>query len=298
MFPWKFVFHLLLVVLCTYQALRIVSIQDKHTRIQEQVFSSIYLQNEDGTSSYPYYSLTQFTDTFFQILNSTDTLGDKLLQYSDVTAAHYRLEVYYSEMDNRLPRDIIFQGDAGEFLDDLARIPLSPGNYPQMKQFIQEVESMRMQISNLVTFISMDSQGKMNACLNWTLHIRYSFQSFANVQSELEALSNTCAIDQLPEERESLVGVHISVMVLSVLSLLASWRQVYQVSKEYMISKKDLANTKSSFGDSRLKSNVDWKKNWEELGFLDKMKFFDFWFVIIVTGNFFQLFGAMVALLD
>lgn len=70
-FPWKFIFHLLLVVLCTYQALKIVSIQDKHTRIQEQVFSSVYLQNDDGTSSYPYYSLSDFTDTFFDILEQT-----------------------------------------------------------------------------------------------------------------------------------------------------------------------------------------------------------------------------------
>ena len=28
------------------------------------------------------------------------------------------------------------------------------------------------------------------------------------------------------------------------------------------------------------------------------MKFFDFWFIITVTGNFFQLFGALVASLD
>ena len=34
MFPWTFIFHILLVFLCTYQALKVVSIQDKHTRIQ------------------------------------------------------------------------------------------------------------------------------------------------------------------------------------------------------------------------------------------------------------------------
>ena len=33
-FPWKFIFHLLLVIFTTYQGLKIVSIQDKHTRIQ------------------------------------------------------------------------------------------------------------------------------------------------------------------------------------------------------------------------------------------------------------------------
>ena len=47
-----------------------------------------------------------------------------------------------------------------------------------------------------------------------------------------------------------------------------------------------------------MKTHVDWNKNWEELGFFDKMKFFDFWFLVIVTGNFFQLFGALVGMLD
>lgn len=59
-FPWKFVLHLLLIMLTTYQALKIVEIQDKHTRIQEAVFSTIYLQDGDGSSTFPYYSLSDF----------------------------------------------------------------------------------------------------------------------------------------------------------------------------------------------------------------------------------------------
>lgn len=74
-FPWKFVLHLLLIALCTYQALKIVSIQDKHTRIQEQVFSTIYLQDEDGSSSFPYYSLSDFTSAFFSVVENTQSLN-------------------------------------------------------------------------------------------------------------------------------------------------------------------------------------------------------------------------------
>jgi prepilin signal peptidase PulO-like enzyme (type II secretory pathway) len=43
---------------------------------------------------------------------------------------------------------------------------------------------------------------------------------------------------------------------------------------------------------------VDWHKTWEELGFFDKMKFFDIWFIIGVSGNFFQFIGAVVAILS
>ena len=67
-FPWKFVLHLLLIALTTYQALRIVEKEDKHTRIQEAVFSTIYLQDGDGSSSFPYYSLTDFSDAFFSVV--------------------------------------------------------------------------------------------------------------------------------------------------------------------------------------------------------------------------------------
>lgn len=63
-----------------------------------------------------------------------------------------------------------------------------------------------------------------------------------------------------------------------------------------MIYKRTLS--RGSVDESKFKANVDWRKNWEQLGFFDKLKFFDFWFIITATGNFFQLFGALVAFLD
>jgi len=64
-----------LIILCTYQALKIVSIEDKHTRIQEEVFSTIYLQNDDGSSSFPFYSLSDFSDKFFGVIEQTESLN-------------------------------------------------------------------------------------------------------------------------------------------------------------------------------------------------------------------------------
>lgn len=65
-----------------------------------------------------------------------------------------------------------------------------------------------------------------------------------------------------------------------------------------MIYKRTVNSNKTELEDSKFKTNVDWKKNWEDLGFFDKMKFFDFWFATTVAGNFFQVFGALVAFLD
>lgn len=144
LFPWKFVIHLLLVFLCTYQALKVVSLQDKHTRIQEQVFSSVYLQNDDGTSSYPYYSLSDFTDTFFDIMDQTDRLNETLLQYSDTSNVRYRMNVYYSDIDSSNMSQTIYEGNADEFVEQLSHIPLHNESYAEMKSFIQDVESMHL----------------------------------------------------------------------------------------------------------------------------------------------------------
>ena len=110
-FPWKFILHLLLVVLCTYQALKTVSIEEKHTRIQEQVFSMIYLQDDDGSTDYSYYSLVDFTDKFFAVTEQTNNLNESLLQYSDVSVVHYELDVYYSEMNSYKYPPTIYEGN-------------------------------------------------------------------------------------------------------------------------------------------------------------------------------------------
>lgn len=65
-----------------------------------------------------------------------------------------------------------------------------------------------------------------------------------------------------------------------------------------MAYKKEIQGHSTIIEESKMKTHVDWNKDWEDLGFFDKMKFFDFWFVVIVTGNFFQLFGALVAIFD
>ena len=59
---------------------------------------------------------------------------------------------------------------------------------------------MHLEIRNIITYISMDEEGQMESCLNWTVHIAYNFESFANVESELEGESFTCYINGVASE--------------------------------------------------------------------------------------------------
>lgn len=44
---------------------------------------------------------------------------------------------------------------------------------------------MNLEIQNVITYISVDENDEFDSCLNWTISIGYSFESFANIDSSL-----------------------------------------------------------------------------------------------------------------
>ena len=132
----------------------------------------------------------------------------------------------------------VYEGNSDEFISALENIPLHEENYTEMKDFIQEVENIQINIQNVITYISIDSDGKLNQCLNWTIYINYDFQSFANVEGSLEAEPFECYVGEDIYNEESIISVHIAILFISICSLIASWKQVYTVSREYRVYKK------------------------------------------------------------
>jgi hypothetical protein len=269
-FPWKFILHLLLIALCTYQALRIVSIQDKHTRIQEQVFSTVYLQDEDGSSSFPFYSLTDYADAFFSVVNNTLNLNDVLLQYSIIDDVNYHLEVYYTHITDHNKDRMVVNGTNDSYLDQLqAVLAINPDDVAGFKTFLQGVENMELKITGLKTFIS-NSSNEYTDCLAWDINIGYSLQSLANVEATLEANSAECSGIGTEYEGESIVGIHFAIIIIASLSLFLSWRQVYFVSREYLYFKRKVAGSRSNseeagageMSQSRFRGHTQWQKNW------------------------------------
>jgi len=76
-----------------------------------------------------------------------------------VDDVRYRLEVYYSEITEENQHKMVVEGDRDQYVDGLSRIPLTNGSYSEMKKFLQNVESMNLEIDNVVTYISVDDEG-------------------------------------------------------------------------------------------------------------------------------------------
>lgn len=110
----------------------------------------------------------------------------------------------------------------------------------------------------------------------------------------MTATPNDCILDNKRiHVSENIILISVVVLILATVSLILSWKQIYEISKEYM----KFRNNPRYKGIDKF-SQVDWGKQWDELGFFEKLKFFDIWFIISAGGNFFQFIGAITAILN
>jgi hypothetical protein len=57
------------------------------------------LGTDDGSNTFPFYSLSDFKDHFSGIFDASKSLDDRLLQYSKIDDLVYSLSIYYSEIN-------------------------------------------------------------------------------------------------------------------------------------------------------------------------------------------------------
>lgn len=71
---------------------------------------------------------------------------------------NYELQIYYSDLSKENSDIMVVRGDSETFIDQLReQIGLEQNNSVRVKTFIQKVESMNLEMSNLITYISKDS---------------------------------------------------------------------------------------------------------------------------------------------
>lgn len=159
-------------------------------------------------------------------------------------------------------------------------------------------------------------------CNNWGLKIDYNFETYARIVAKFDSSSTFCpnyGDDTMDNFGQSYLIIHIIVLVLASVSLFLSWKSIYQMAKDYMqymflyknvanlvgksspslnkVASMSSTNSMDENADEPLENMLEFKKSWEELSFFDKLKFFDFWFVFSILGNFIQINGSIIAIL-
>lgn len=181
-----------------------------------------------------------------------------------------------------------------------------------LKEKINQISQISLTVSSILTRSNFGRPSDINEetsfCTNWTLYMDYNFDTFARIVGSFDSEGLFC--NSYENFGQSYLFVHFGVLILASISLFLSWKSIYEMAKDYMQymflyknvktslqSRPSLKNQGSQEEEEPLENLLEFKKSWEELSFFDKLKFFDFWFVFSILGNFIQINGSIIAIL-
>lgn len=181
-----------------------------------------------------------------------------------------------------------------------------------LKDKINQISQISLTVSGILTRSdfgrSSDKTDETSFCTNWTIKIDYNFDTFARIIGNFDSKGLFC--NSYQNFGQSYLFVHFGVLILASISLFLSWKSIYEMAKDYMQymflyknvktslqSRPSMKNQGSQEEEEPLENLLEFKKSWEDLSFFDKLKFFDFWFVFSILGNFIQINGSIIAIL-
>jgi len=249
-------------------------------------------------------------------------LNNQLFQHIDLKDASFKLSVYYIELEKANEKLLksqftvnLTEGIPMEFVDIT--------NSSALKNKINSLNQLSFTGDYIITKMFYGDAKNSYFCNNWSIKIDYNFETFARIIANFDSSTTFCHSNDekgiMNNFGQSYLLLHIIVLFLASISLFLSWKSIYQMAKDYMqymflyknvanivgksntsmrkFSSVDSANSFEENSEEPLENMLEFKKSWEELSFFDKLKFFDFWFVFSILGNFIQINGSIIAIL-
>jgi len=303
-FPWKMVFHILLVIATTAQAILIISKTTEYTRAQERFIYNNFISNSEKTEfDYPrmlyLYSISQLKDHLNNSINNFYNIKDVSLEeveYLD-QMENINVNMQFAYMDNK---NIPSKGPIPrEFSYIVNRTSLGPFDYPNedIKIFLNSVSNLRLNYTfrTYVPFYVNHFE-----CFHWVISQLYSFEHRAHFVVRLNVNRIFCddrsSLTIIEYFINRLLWIHLIVIFLATMSLILTWRYVFKIANIYWKYKTNRRETKITE-----KSIIDKDKkdlNAEQLKSSHKSKLFNVWALVCLIGNIVQIFGSGMSLFD
>lgn len=249
-------------------------------------------------------------------------MNQTLFQHVDLSIATFNLSVYYIEIANL--NNVSYRSQfAVNLTEGIPKEFVDIDDSSALKNITNSINQLTFIGENIRTRMWYGDEVNSYFCNNWGIKIDYNFETFARIVANFDSTSTYCKNEGLDNEMrnfgESYLLIHIIVLVLACVSLFLSWKSIYQMAKDYMqymflyknvaslvgksnsslhkMSIKSSLASEQQNSEEPLENMLEFKKSWEELSFFDKLKFFDFWFVFSILGNFIQINGSIIAIL-
>ena len=309
-FPWKMVFHILLVIATTAQAILIVSKTTEYTRAQERFIYNNFISDSEKTlvdySRYLYiYSIPQLKEHLkASITNFYDIKEISLeeVEYLDEIDKLF-VDMQFSYMDNK---NIPSKGNIPrEFVYKVNKSSSGPFDYPDedVKSFLNTVNNLRLNYTfrTYVPFYTHHFE-----CFQWIITQTYSFEHRAHFVVRLNINRIFCddrsSLSMVEFFITRLLWIHIIVIFLATMSLILTWKYVYKMANIYwkLKSMKKKSFNIEKYNEEKIKTEKLDRQDTdtEKVKNLQKSKLFNIWALICLVGNVVQIFGSAMNLFD
>ena len=294
-FPYKLLFHILLVLGTTMQAIIVISVNTDYMRAQEKVFyqkliSESSKEEKDYVRETYLYNIEQLknhvkktTDNMFNFKN--DSL--ELLIYKDDDDKEIELK--------NIPLYFYFTDDIDKYNPGIPKKTnwnitennLGPFIYSdnELKDFLNYVEKFEINY-NFNTYVPFYYKQHLE-CFGWKITQTYDFSLKAhfivNLQIEKNACSDKTELTFYEIFFARLLWVHCLVIIFSICSMILSLKYLYEIIRIFWV-KKNL----NIYGN-----NEEFLSEYKKLGDL-----INNWEILNIFGNIFQLGSGISGIFD
>ena len=294
-FPYKLLFHILLVLGTTMQAIVVISVNTDYMRAQEKVFyqkliSESSKEEKDYVRETYLYNIEQLknhvkktTDNMFTFQNDSLELlvykdeDDKDIELKDIPLYFYftdDIEKYKPGIPNKTNWNIT-QNNLGPFVY----------SENELKQFLNYVEKFEINYK-FNTYVPFYYKQHLE-CFGWKIKQNYDFSLKAHFIVNLEIEKNACSdITELTFYEiffARFLWVHCLVIFFSICSMILSLKYLYEIIRIFWV-KKNL----NVYGN-----NEEFLSEYKKLGEL-----LNNWEILNIIGNIFQLVSGISGIFD
>ena len=293
-FPWKMLIHIMLILATTMQAIVVINSTTDYCRGQERVFYNNMISDSDKEDpDYPrvnyIYSISQLREHLRNSLTNFFEFKENSLERVEyennvTTLSHVVMEIDYINKtiddpgkrneSSVIPINIEFNvtpNYLGPFNDNYTEA--------EIKEYLDLIEKFSV-LYVFQTYVPFYYEEHLE-CFGWRIYQEYDFSQRAHFEVSLNIRRMACSDDTELTYYQIIIArflwVHIIVIFLSAMSLLLTWRNLYQVAR------------------------IFWAKNHVKKDVLEYKKSkrtFSKWALITLMGNILQLLSGVVGLLD
>lgn len=289
-FPWKLIIQILLVLFTTCQTLLIVNQSSEYSYSQYTLWNKLFLnRNVQGSD-------TSITNSFY--IFSSGHLQSYILEniekYYDInshTIENYHYD-YNSDGTKATPKLLVEYYDNSKAFDlgykieyDLWANNLGPFSGDDVQEYLDQVKKIEIRfkiIHKLPNYIGLASN-----CYSWNIIQKFDYSTHGTIFSELAPTRISCgeknSNPHLVNILKNYIWISIFVTVLAISSLIITGRYI----NRRLLLLIELTGVTSST-----------RSAWESLRISEKLRFFNFWIIIVTIGNLCQIFSGILFIID